>query len=311
MDKNTMNTTTISEDDELIRLVTSNADASTQYVLFRNGNDHLYAINVAKVEELIIYKDLEVAGNSDPEALSSGVVKFRGDMINLVNYDRWLGLQPKDKLYYELVMVCNFGNRKFGIIIKNVEGIISLESKDLTDNSDKDNKMSFVTEVPVKGRMQLCLIFDSDKMLMELFPDIIEKKDNDLKHASAENITKKILVAEDSRIIQKTIRILFDKLELNYEIFANGKLLYEHLEQTNIDSLGLIITDIEMPVMDGISLLSDIKNHTKFKHLPVVINTNMANPAIIANLKNLGAEYIIKKLDLGELKQSIVTYSLK
>ena len=308
---NEIKDSTNTSDDELIRLVTSNADASTQYVLFRNGEDKLYAINVAKVEELIIYKDLEVAANSDPEALSTGVVKFRGEMVNLINYDRWLGLVPKEKKIYELVMVCNYGNHKFGIIIKNVEGIISLESQNLTDNSDKDTRMSFITEVPVKGQMQLCLIFDSDKMLLELFPDISEKKDNDLKNAKVENITKKVLIAEDSRIIQKTIRILFDKLELNYEMFGNGKLLYDYLKEADIEDIGLVITDIEMPVKDGISLLSDIKKNSKLKHLPVVVNTNMGNPAIIANLENLGAAYIIKKLDLGELKKSIIEFAIR
>jgi two-component system chemotaxis response regulator CheV len=298
-----------SNDDELIRLVTSNSDASTQYVLFRNGEDKLFAINVAKVEELIIYKSLEIAANSDPNAISAGIIKFRGNMISLINFDRWLGMETKCSDEYELVMVCDYGNHKFGIIIKEVEGIISLEPQNLTDNSDKDKKMSFITEVSIKGEKQLCLIFDSDKMLLELFPDITEKKEKDLKNISSESITTKILVAEDSRIMQKTMCILFDKLNLNYEMFGNGKLLYDFLERSDIRDIGLIITDVEMPVMDGISLLSDIKKKSEFNELPVVINTNMGNPAILANLKERGAAHVIKKLDLGELKKAIIKYA--
>ncbi len=295
-------------DNELIRLVTSNADISTQYILFRNGEDNLYAINVAKAEELIIYKELDIAKNSDPKALSLGVTKFRENMTTLINFDRWLGLEKKEDEDYELVMVCNYGNHRLGIIIKNVENIISLDPKDLNDNSDKDDKMAFITEIDLKDKKHLCLIFDSDKLLMDLFPDIEERKNADLKNANSANITKKILIAEDSRIIQRSIRVLFEKMKLDYEIFGNGQLLLDYLKTIDPETVGLIISDVEMPVKDGISLLADLKQDKILKKIPVVINTNMANNAIVSNLEKMGAEAIIKKLDLGEMKKNIIKY---
>lgn len=298
-------------EDELIRLVSSNADASSQYVLFRNGEDDLYAINVAKVEELIIYKDLEIAKNTDPDALSMGVTKFRDNMITLINFDRWLSKKIKPDDNYELVMVCNYGNHRLGLIIKNVVKLISIDPSELTDNSDKDDKMSFVTELSIDNRKQLCLIFDSDKLLMEIFADINEKKDNDLKRIGAEVIGKRILVAEDSKIIQKTVKILLDKMEVDYEMFSNGKLLLDYLYEADLEEIGLVITDIEMPVMDGLTLIRKIKNDKVLASIPVIVNTNMANSAVVTNVMKNGADHLIKKLDLHDMRNSIIKFALK
>lgn len=296
-------------DDELIRLVSSNADASSQYVLFRNGDDDLYAINVAKVEELIIYNELQIARNSNPKALATGVTKFRENMITLVNLDRWLQKDLKDDSVYELVMVCNYGNHRMGLIIKNVVQLLSIDPSELTDNSDKDDKMSFITELSINNKKELCLIFDSDKLLFEIFPDIEEKKDNDLRKIKASSINKKILIAEDSKIIQKTIRILLDKMELDYEMFGNGKLLLDYLtDEANIDEIGLVLTDIEMPVMDGLSLIRKMKMNKELAQLPIVVNTNMANTAVATDVMKNGASHIIKKLDLNEMKNAIINY---
>ncbi|MBN1969042.1 MAG: chemotaxis protein CheV [Candidatus Delongbacteria bacterium] len=298
-------------EDELIRLVSSNADASSQYVIFRNGSDDLYAINVAKVEELIVYKHLDIARNSNPNALTIGVTKFRDNMITLVNFDRWLGKNLKEDKEYELVMVCNYGSHMLGMVIKNVVKLMSIDPSDLTDNSDKDDKMSFITEIMIDNKKQLCLIFDSDKLLIEVFPDIEEKKINDMKKVQVEKFEKKLLVAEDSKIIQKTMKLLLDKMEMNYEMFSNGKDLLKYTHENDPDEVGLIITDIEMPVMDGITLIKKLKEDKKTSFLPVVVNTNMANSAVVTDVMKNGAVHIIKKLDLNDIKTAIQKFFRK
>ena len=82
-----MNDISDTESDDLIRLVTSNADISSQYVIFQNGKSEYFVINVAKVEELIVYKDIYKVDTTDMYGLIEGTAKVREHMMSIVNLD--------------------------------------------------------------------------------------------------------------------------------------------------------------------------------------------------------------------------------
>jgi two-component system chemotaxis response regulator CheV len=298
------------EDDELIRLVTSNADASSQYIVFRNGADELYAINVAKVEELIALKDIDIAKNSSAFALIEGVAKIRGNMVSVVVFDRWLGKPELSIDEYELAMMCNYGNHRIGLVIKNVLGVINIESKDFQDNSDNDAKTAYVTDITLGRVSGLCFVFDSDKMLLEVFPKI----END-EHAKVvdvkrtKHINGKLLHAEDSGVIRSVVKALYDQLQIDYELFKNGQLLLDRIATLSSEEVSLIITDIEMPIMDGLGVMSAIKAIPGWEEVPIVVNTNMANTSITNKAYSLGAQHIINKLDIEDLSNVIYQYS--
>lgn len=298
------------EDDELIRLVTSNADASSQYIIFRNGANELYAINVAKVEELIALKDIDIAKNSSSYALIEGVAKIRGNMVSVVVFDRWLGKPELSIDEYELAMMCNYGNHRIGLIIKNVLGVMNIESKDFQDNSENDAKTAYVTDITLGGASGLCFVFDSDKMLLEIFPKIENDEQEKVSEiTSQKQVRGKLLHAEDSIVIRNVIKSLYDQLQIDYELFKNGQLLLERLSTLSPDEVSLIITDIEMPVMDGLGLMSGIKAMPAWMEVPIIVNTNMANSSITNKAHSLGAQHIIHKLDLDELAQVIYQYA--
>lgn len=298
------------DDDELIRLVTSNADASSQYVIFRNGDDELYAINVAKVEELIALKEIDISKNSNAFGLTVGVAKVRGNIISIVVFDRWLGKSELEMSEYELVMMCNYGNHRMGLVIKNVLGIMNIDAKNFQDNSDKDEKTAYVTDITLGGVSGLCFVFDSDKMLMEIFPKI-ENDELEKIHTIEEKheIKGKLLHADDSSVIRNVVRALYEKLEIDYELFNNGRLLLDRLSTLSPEEVSLIITDIEMPVMDGLGVLSAIKEMPIWSEVPIIVNTNMANGSIANKAISLGAQHIINKLDLNELTEVIYKYA--
>lgn len=298
------------EEDELIRLVTSNADASSQYIVFRNGTDELFAINVAKVEELIALKDISVAKNSSSFALIEGVAKIRDNMVSIVVFDRWLGKSELDTNEYELVMMCNYGNHRIGLVIKNVLGVMNIESKDFQDNSDNDIKTAYVTDISIGGISGLCFVFDSDKMLMEVFPKIENNEHTKISEiTSKKHLNGKLLHAEDSGVISSVVKALYEQLRIDYEMFKNGRLLFERLSTLSPEEVSLIITDIEMPVMDGLGLMSEIKEMPEWAEVPIVVNTNMANSSITNKAYMLGAQHIIHKLDLDELSNVIYKYA--
>lgn len=297
------------EEDDLIGLITSNADASGQYVIFRNGFNNLYGINVAKVEELLALGEIELTDNSDTFSLISGVSKVRGNVIPIVNFDRWLGNEAEQSVY-ELLMICNYGGERLGLVIKNVLGILSIDSQNMLDNSEIDEKTSFVTEISLGGVTGLCLIFNSDKMLMDIFPKIEHTEIAKTHGVTLGKAVKgKLLSAEDSGVIQGVLITVYEQLGLDYELFKDGSLLLERLKELDPDDVSLIITDLEMPVMDGLRLITAIKEDMAYSGIPVVVNTNMANGSVATKCYALGVSHIIPKLDVDELVNAIKTYA--
>ena len=297
------------DNDDLIGLIMSNADASGQYVIFRNGFDNLYAINVAKVEELVAYEEIELTENSNSFGIISGVAKIRGNIVPIINFDRWLGNEA-DPSTYELIMVCNYGGERMGIVIKNVLGILSIDSNKMIDNSELDEKTSFITEISLSGVQGLCLVFDSDKLLLEVFPKI---ENNEMYKTHNLNlstpITGKVLSAEDSGVIRSALKTVYEQLQLDYELFPNGALLLERLSQLDPNQVSLIITDLEMPVMDGIKMIEAIVEEPRYGGIPIVVNTNMANGSVASKCLSLGVHHIIPKLDVEDLSNAIKTYA--
>ena len=307
--KNSSSLNQIDSSDELIRLVTSNADVTSQYVIFRNGYDEFYAINVAKVEELIVNKELKLAKNSDTQSILLGTAKIRDNMCSIIHFDRWLGKMEAQECIYELVIVCNFGHQRVGIVIKNVIGIQNIEADKLVDNSERDPKTAQITELFIGGENKLCVIFNSDTLLSEVFSQAHEKEMSKLSRLQKLSISKKILFADDSKLVQQAVSKALSHMELDYEIFDNGKKLLERLLELPPEDIALILSDIEMPVLDGMGLLREIKNHAGLRQIPFIMNTNMANPSIIEQAKRQGVDCVIHKLDLEDLEEQIKTYA--
>jgi two-component system, chemotaxis family, chemotaxis protein CheV len=300
--------------DELISLITGNTNISSQYVIFQNCDDEYYAINVAKVEELIQNKNIDMVKSTNSDMLTLGVTKIREHLAVLVNFDDWIGtkIKPSDKL--SLIILCKYSSTRLGLIVKNVIGIQSIELDSMFNGTQRDDKVAYAVQITVNGEKKLCNIFDFDQITMDIYPNIITMNQNlveDMKIETDLVSEKKVLIAEDSILIQTHIKSLLDKMNLKYQMFDNGATLLEYLNESNPDDIGLIITDIEMPVMDGIDLLNKINESKKFKDIPLMAHTNMSNSAISTNILNLGVLSIVDKLDLSKLRSGILKYCRK
>lgn len=295
--------------DELIRLVTSNADVTSQYVIFRNGYDDLYAINVAKVEELIVNKDLNIVRSAQSKDALVGTAKIREEMCSIVHFDKWLGKEEKTDSMYELIIVCTFGHQRLGVIIKNVIGIQNIDANKLIDNSGRDPKSSQITELYIAGESKLCIIFNSDALLTEIFADAHQHELAKIGALGRLSISKKILFADDSKIVQRAVEQTMSQLGLNFEVFDNGKALLDRVMNMDINDIALILSDIEMPVMDGMALLREIKSNKETAAIPFIMNTNMANSSIIDQAKRQGVEAVIHKLDVEDLQNQISKFA--
>lgn len=297
------------DDDEdeldLIKLVATNANDSNQYLIFEGSNNELYAKNVSKIEELVVFKDLVITKNSDEDNLIIGTADIRGQMTTIVNFDAWMGNEVLDDKEYELLVIANYGNQRFAIIVKSVEQISAIEPAKMSDNSCDNHKATFITKISIGGKERLCTIFDGDKMLLDIYDDIEEDAHieiNDIKKCDSDKI---VLFADDSKFVRKMVGSLLEKMNLKYKLYHDGQYLIEDIGNFNSQDIGLVITDLEMPKMGGREVIEHVREEKSYDGINIIVHTNMSNNITSNELLNLGASNIIGKINMEELSGSI------
>ena len=293
------------EELDLIKLVTTNANDTSQYLIFVGSDNQYYAKNVSKIEELLVYKDLSIVKNRDT-GLIVGTADIRGNMTSIVNFDKWFGNTVLDDKDYELVILAHYGGHRMGIVVKRVEYIVNIPSDTMTDNSENNDKTSFITKVQVAGKEELCVIFDSDKMLLDVFDKIDAQSAIYTKQFKPiETSKKRIIFADDSRFIRKMVQELFTTLDVSYNIYDDGQQLIDGLEDIPVEEIGLFITDLEMPVMGGRDVIRIIRENEIYKDINIIVHTNMSNDNMESTLLNAGSQDIIGKVNMLKLGEAI------
>jgi two-component system chemotaxis response regulator CheV len=295
------------EDDEeldLVALVGSNANDTSQYLVFKGSDNQFYAKNVSKIEELLVYKDIDIAKTHNGK-LIIGTADIRCNMTTIINFDQWFGNPVLDDSEYELIVLAHYGGHRLGIVVKSVEYIINIPSDTMTDNSQNDEKTSFITKVQIGQKKEMCLIFDSDKMLMDTFETIDTKAANDIHKIDKVKTEKMVLFADDSRFIRKMAESLFQKMGLKHRMYENGKLLLDDLKNISPDEITLFITDLEMPVLGGREVIQGIRENKKYDKINIIVHTNMSNDNMSESLLENGAQEIIGKVNMLALSDAM------
>ncbi len=224
-------------------------------------------------------------------------------MTTIVNFDKWFGNKVLDDNEYELVVLAHYGGHKMGIVVKKVEYIVNIPAETMIDNSENNEK---TTKVLISGKEELCTIFDSDKMLLDVFDKIDTQSQSQMKEIkSIERSNKKVIFADDSRFIRKMVQELFDTLNVHFEIYTNGKELIEGIKDIPADEIGLFVTDLEMPVMGGRDVMKFIRDNKKYDQIKIIVHTNMSNDSMQENLVTAGADKIIGKVNMLKLGEAI------
>jgi len=122
------------------------------------------------------------------------------------------------------------------------------------------------------------------------------------------NNSKVILAAEDSAVAREILIGFFKKAGANYEIFPNGTQLLDRLAVINPNTVGLVLTDIEMPETDGYQVAQAIKDNSLLAHIPVVVNSSMTTSAVKHKMEKLGVDGFIGKTDIPLLYETVVSH---
>ncbi|GAA7612832.1 chemotaxis protein [Helicobacter pylori] len=291
-----------------------------QFLCFRldaEKDAQLYGMNIFKIREIIHYDGevTEILGGSDGVML--GFLSVRGESIPLVDVKRWLHYNANDpsrnlkecsvKDDHNLVIVCHFSNHSIALKVLKIERIIHKNWTEINAGDkqgiNEEGKLSAITRFDEERVVQ---ILDVEKMISDVFPNLKDLDDLTLRCIEAIQSQKLILIAEDSLSALKTLEKIVQTLELRYLAFPNGRELLDYLyEKEHYQQVGVVITDLEMPVISGFEVLKTIKADSRTERIPVIINSSMSSDSNRQLAQSLEADGFVVKSNILEIHEML------
>lgn len=314
----------ISKIDQITSLHKNNELQLLCFRLEKKGD--LYATNVFKIREVIKYNGNITVVNYEKNSLLEGLITIRELTIPLIDLRKWFYYDTRNKTKDiskyaiknndcnngNVIMICEFSRWTIGVRIYEADRILNkrwteIEQSSGIVGSSNNNKLVGRTRY---FDDQLVQIVDIEKMLIDVFPWIEEDKKEDITKVKKISTDKLILVADDSPVVLKTLQLILDKIGVKHKDFINGKQLLNYLfeSELNINDVGLIITDLEMPESSGFEVIKQVRLNQNTSHIPIVVNSSMSGSSNEEMAMSLNANDFISKSNPLEIEACVKKY---
>lgn len=275
---------------------------------FRVGNNH-YGINVAKISEILTYSKPTPIPNAHPSI--EGIFMPRDTIISVIDLAKSLGLPPSNTST-DMYVVTSFNKLQTAFHVHGVLGIHRVSWSDIIkpDNTISASGNGVATGI-IKLDNKLIIILDFEKIVSDISPETGLKVSDIDKLGSRTRNNTPILIAEDSPLLSKLITDCLIKSGYNnITVTNNGEEAWNKLCEykntgTVAENVTCVITDIEMPQMDGHRLTKLIKDDEVLKELPVVIFSSLVNDEMRRKGELLGADAQLSKPEIGQLVRAV------
>ena len=271
---------------------------------FKVGKN-FYGINVAKIREILLYQPVTPLPNAHPSI--EGIFMPRDIMISVISLRKCLNIQ-EEATTDGLFIITNFNSLNTAFHVDEVLGIHRVSWEDIikpdaTISSDE----SGVSTGVIKLEDRLVVILDFEKIVTDINPETGLKVSEMDEYETKDRSKSPIMLCEDSPLLSKLIVECLKKAGYtNLLVNMNGqegwdKLVELHKAGTVLNDVHLIITDIEMPLMDGHRLCKLVKENDTLKNIPVIIFSSLINDEIRRKGESLGADAQLTKPEIGKL----------
>nr|AGU12144.1 CheW-like domain [uncultured organism] len=293
-----------------------------ELLLFRLGGDangdfnELFGINVFKIREIVAMPAITKVAGAPQHVL--GVVNLRGQIIQVLDLPGIVGVTPGTGL--NIMLVTEFARTTQAFAVESVEEIVRLDWSQVmsAEHSAGSGMVTSIARLPENDEYppRLAQVLDVETILRTLNP---EAQDQNIAQAVGEKMKLKpgsvILAADDSVVARALIEQGLDAMGLPFVMTKSGKEAWEQLNaiaaaaeaegKTVHDKVALVLTDLEMPEMDGFTLTRNIKSSSRFGAMPVVIHSSLSGTTNEEHVKNVRADAYVAKFSAEELSRTL------
>ena len=285
-----------------------------EIVEFGIGNNK-FGINVIKVKEIINPVPVTLVPQAHKNV--EGIIELRGEVLPVVNVATALGFPASSNPEEDKFIVAEFNKQKIVFHVHSVTQIHRISWGQIEKPSDmyQGQESQIIGVIKLNGEM--ILLLDFEKIVVEINPESGINIQQVQKLGKRERSDKRIVVAEDSPLLRKLLYDTLSEAGFQYlEFFENGKDALDYIEnaaketETIAEKIQMVVTDIEMPQMDGHYLTKRIKGDKSLSKLPVIIFSSLITEDLRHKGQMVGADAQVSKPEITELIALIDKYAL-
>lgn len=281
-----------------------------ELLLFRLNGPQLYGINVFKVREVLQCPSLTVLPKSNP--IVRGVASVRGRTLPVM--DLALATEGKELKHANtgFVIITEYNSKEQGFLVSAVERIVNLNWEEIhppPQGTGRDHYLTAVTRVDD----QLVEVIDVEKVLAEVAPSSENISTDSLtEQVRISALNKKILIVDDSSVARKQVLRCLQEVGVEVVALNDGRAAYNYLHamlevgQNPAEEFLMMISDIEMPEMDGYTLTAAIRNEPRLKDLYILLHTSLSGIFNKAMVEKVGADDFLAKFRPDDLVDCVV-----
>ncbi len=277
-----------------------------ELLLFRLHGRQIFGINVFKVKEVVQCPHLTELPGSNP--VIRGVASLRGETIPVMDLSSAIGGPRMEKATDYFIIITEYNRRRLAFLVGNVERIVNTHWEDILPPPRGLGRGSYMTAV-TEIEDELVEIIDVEKVLSEVL-DVDEELTQPVEETGADLSSLKILVVDDSMVARNQIKKVLQEMGVEAIMAKDGsealRLLLEWSEEGKVsDWLAMVISDIEMPKMDGYSLVTTIRETPKLSDLYIILHSSLSGVFNENMVKKVGADHFLAKFMPDELAQRV------
>lgn len=281
-----------------------------ELLLFKLQGQQRFGINVFKVREVLQCPKLTSLPKRNKYI--RGVAHIRGQTISVIDLGMATGGRAIQNTEDCFIVIAEYNRSVQGFLVSSVERIININWESIMPPPKGAGRYSYLTAVTEVDK-ELVEILDVEKILHEIMPIDAEVSKEVLESnpITKDHSNKVLFIADDSSVARNQVKRALEGLGIEMQLAINGKdaliKLTELAQETGdvTDKVALLISDIEMPEMDGYTLTAEIKNNPKLKNLHVILHTSLSGVFNHAMVDKVGADDFIAKFNPDELAGAV------
>ncbi len=287
-------------------MTTNKAKHSQGLLLFKLHNQRKFALGTLKIRELVAYKAITPMIQSQQGV--KGAVNIRGQTIPVIDMAETVGIGaiPQSDLAKSYIVVTDCQRKIVGFLVSSIERIVEANWKTIKSPGSALGKDIYITGT-VDIENELVQLMDVELLLERVYPtEDLQISVTDVEREQLKPLN--ILVVDDSRTARKQLTDVLNRLNIAFEVTDNGQHALDimHKKAAQGEAIDLLVSDIEMPGLDGYELTFEVRSAAELANAYIILHTSLSSEISVSQAQQVGANEALTKFDAEELVASML-----
>jgi len=277
-------------------------------LLFYLNDQRLFGLGTLKIREIMPYAPLSKLPKSHAAVI--GAMNFRGSTVPVIDMAYAVGypsLSQEDRQTASII-VTDVQRQEIGFLVRNVLKIIEIQWKDVLAPPKSLGDRAFITGL-IHLDNEIIQLLDVELLLARVYPESMNPAEVVLTDVQRETLKGlNILLVDDSQVARKQLSDALDSKDVSYAVTTNGQDALDRLLQEDGKGkpIDILVSDIEMPGLDGYELTFNVRDHGSLKQPYIILHTSLNSEMSVSYATQVGADEALTKFDAEELLHAIL-----